>query len=65
MASGDRPLAELIDVFWRGAVPDPEEVDAAETATALDELGPSGAPPRGRPPAAALAEAYRRFTGAG
>ncbi|MET8703851.1 hypothetical protein ABZW10_34115 [Kitasatospora sp. NPDC004723] len=61
----DRPLAELIDVFWQGSVPAPADDPEGEVATALDELGPTGLTSRGRPPDAALATAYRRFTGAG
>ncbi|WP_405007610.1 hypothetical protein OHV13_29220 [Kitasatospora purpeofusca] len=63
--SADRPLAELLDVYWRGRVPTPVDPEQAETPTALDELGPSGITVRGRPLEAGLAAAYRRFTGAG
>ncbi|MFD7415962.1 hypothetical protein ACFVZ3_26210 [Kitasatospora purpeofusca] len=61
----DRPLAELLDVYWRGRVPTPVDPEQAGTPTALDELGPSGITVRGRPLEAGLAAAYRRFTGAG
>ncbi|MEE1824245.1 hypothetical protein PUR61_18945 [Streptomyces sp. BE20] len=63
-ASGERPLAELLDTFWQGRVPPPVD-DGREPVTALDELGPTGITVRGRPLDAALAVAYRRFTGAG
>ncbi|CAN3984538.1 hypothetical protein [Kitasatospora purpeofusca] len=63
--SADRPLAELLDVYWRGRVPAPVDPERAGTPTALDELGPSGITVRGRPLEAGLAAAYRRFTGAG
>ncbi|KJY27866.1 hypothetical protein [Streptomyces sp. NRRL S-495] len=61
----DRPLAELLDVYWRGRVPAPVDPEQDGTPTALDELGPSGITVRGRPLEAGLAAAYRRFTGAG
>ncbi|MFC5664156.1 hypothetical protein ACFP3U_14325 [Kitasatospora misakiensis] len=61
----ERPLAELLDVFWRGSVPAPADRPEGEAPTALDELGPSGITVRGRPLDAGLAAAYRRFTGAG
>ncbi|MFE7192982.1 hypothetical protein [Kitasatospora sp. NPDC057541] len=61
----DRPLAELIDAFWQGSVPAPVDDPWGEVSTALDELGPTGLTSRGRPLDAALAAAYRRFTGAG
>ncbi|MCX4689437.1 hypothetical protein OG401_34960 [Kitasatospora purpeofusca] len=63
--SADRPLAELLDVYWRGRVPTPVDSEQDETPTALDELGSSGITVRGRPLEAGLAAAYRRFTGAG
>ncbi|MEK2492974.1 hypothetical protein WN990_25825 [Kitasatospora purpeofusca] len=63
--SADRPLAELLDVYWRGRVPTPVDPERAGTPTALDESGPSGITVRGRPLEAGLAAAYRRFTGAG
>ncbi|SDT18935.1 hypothetical protein SAMN05216371_1494 [Streptomyces sp. TLI_053] len=61
----DRPLAELLDVYWHGRVPPPVDPGQDGTPTALDELGPSGLTARGRPLEAGLAAAYRRFTGAG
>ncbi|MEV0189688.1 hypothetical protein AB0I39_14265 [Kitasatospora purpeofusca] len=64
-ASADRPLAELLDVYWRGRVPTPVDPGRDGAPTALDELGPSGITVRGRPLEAGLAAAYRRFTGAG
>ncbi|MFB7474497.1 hypothetical protein [Kitasatospora sp. NPDC056184] len=64
-APDERPLTELLDVFWQGAVPDPADRTEDEVATAFDELGPSGLTSRGRPLDAALAAAYRRFTGTG
>ncbi|MER5350142.1 hypothetical protein ABT093_07395 [Kitasatospora sp. NPDC002551] len=73
MATDDeRPLADLLDVFWQGSVPaapglagDPEGDREGEAVTAFEELGPSGLAERGRPLDPALAAAYRRFTGAG
>ncbi|MFF8770244.1 hypothetical protein [Kitasatospora sp. NPDC015120] len=63
---GERPLAELLDVFWQGSVPGQGDEPEGGVTTALDELGPPGLTSRGgRPPDAALAAAYRRFTGAG
>ncbi|WP_327683507.1 hypothetical protein [Kitasatospora sp. NBC_00458] len=68
-APGERPLADRLDTFWQGRVPAAAE-DDGEHPTALDELGPSGITLGGRSPGgrsldAALAAAYRRFTGAG
>ncbi len=64
MARAERPLAELLDVFWHGSVPAPADRPEGEEPTALDELVPSGITVRGRPLDAGLAAAYRRFTGA-
>ncbi|MFE2177773.1 hypothetical protein ACFVVL_17050 [Kitasatospora sp. NPDC058115] len=64
-ALGERPLAELLDVFWQGTVPGQGDEPEGGVTTALDELGPPGPTSRGRSPDAALAAAYRRFTGAG
>ncbi|MFJ4670343.1 hypothetical protein [Kitasatospora purpeofusca] len=61
----DRPLAELLDVYWHGRVPTPVDPGRDGAPTALDELGPSGITVRGRPLEAGLAAVYRRFTGAG
>ncbi|GAA1390477.1 hypothetical protein GCM10009639_19330 [Kitasatospora putterlickiae] len=60
----EHPLAERLDAFWRAEVPGPVEGEG-EAPTALDGLGPSGVTLHGRPLEAALAAAYRRFTGAG
>ncbi|MFE7562366.1 hypothetical protein [Kitasatospora sp. NPDC057500] len=63
-SSDDHPLAGTLDAFWRAKVPDPVEGEG-DAPTALDELGPSGLTLHGRPLDAALAAAYRRFTGTG
>ncbi|MFE6871960.1 hypothetical protein ACFVFS_36145 [Kitasatospora sp. NPDC057692] len=79
-APDERPLTELLDAFWQGSVPGRADQDGQDdragqagrddrpeggAVTALDELGPSGVTSRGRPLDAALAAAYRRFTGTG
>ncbi|WP_380281559.1 hypothetical protein [Kitasatospora purpeofusca] len=62
-AFDERPPAELLDVFWQGAVPGRADEPEGGSVTALDELGPSGLTVRGRPLDPALTAAYRRFTG--
>ncbi len=58
----DRPLDQCLDAFWQGEfILRPSDAPAERPDPALDHLGPSGIPLRGRDLADLLAADYRRL----